>query len=764
MAKFESRNGCWYYDDKPFFVSSPRATCRWYLDHNDLSVLDEAKKLGFTAVPLRCQAIDLWDGQKWNYEKWEPYIAKLQELGLKTDLMVDVGASSMPKQWAMDYGWKVVTEEGETIFLGKARIEDIIDWNYNDPRLDQVKEGSIVSDSYVLENMPVLEPSFLAKVEEYVKQLILHFKDLDGLIYYIIFGERWAFKPYYKAGVGMMEVGYDELVRKAFREWLQKRFSLSTLRQRWGAPAYRDWEMVEPPIRYKPNSDFAGNPIEKISAAQWDWHRFKFELMRDYFQRAIGWVKEIDPGRPTVMEFNYGMPGYYDGWNREERPNNYPAIDHLGIQQFEETYDRNMYYIAISRGATPPPHQLNEIAGNPTGYFMFCEDEGSPMKKDPVAYLRRTAWIAQAMGGTGLNPWNLKGGSLGILDDNGNPTVCYDEYRRLNQQFATLGDRLSASRPFPPQIGILILDESTFHKPGGALELSRRILYHLEEQGYGFESAIITEKHIEEGTIAGYSLVFAPDIPYITSDHAEGLENYVKAGGNLVLFPGAGQGDELGQILGRTCPPLERCAGIEARPLDRPEYGTHDMMFIKTLGTINKGANLRGDYLEKLLIKDSNVEVLATYGWQTALPVITRNRYGKGTCVYLGMRPGLTEWVFPSLVKSLVLEAGLKPMVEIEGKEGEVFVGLRERDDGYLLILIEVADRSHYLAMRFNAERLGLSGQWLVSDCFGDQKTTISAQTVWGFETALKAAEVKVFDLVRKDNLEHRRQKCLSQQ
>ena len=58
------------------------------------------------------------------------------------------------------HGWKVVTEEGETIFLGKARIEDIIDWNYNDPRLDQVKEGSIVSDSYVLENMPVLEPPF----------------------------------------------------------------------------------------------------------------------------------------------------------------------------------------------------------------------------------------------------------------------------------------------------------------------------------------------------------------------------------------------------------------------------------------------------------------------------------------------------------------------------------------------------------------------------------------------------------------------------
>ena len=188
------------------------------------------------------------------------------------------------------------------------------------------------------------------------------------------------------------------------------------------------------------------------------------------------------------------------------------------------------------------------------------------------------------------------------------------------------------------------------------------------------------------------------------------------------------------------------------------------MMFSKALGTIHKGANLRGDYLEKLLIKDSNVEVLATYGWQTALPVITRNRYGKGTCVYLGMRPGLTEWVFPSLVKSLMLEAGLKPMVEIEGKEGEVFVGLRERDDGYLLILIEVADRSHYFAMRFNAERLGLSGQWLVSDCFGDQKATISNQRGWGFETDLRAAEVKVFDLVRKDNLEHRRQKCLSQQ
>ena len=150
------------------------------------------------------------------------------------------------------------------------------------------------------------------------------------------------------------------------------------------------------------------------------------------------------------------------------------------------------------------------------------------------------------------------------MDDNGNPTVCYDEYQRLNQQFAALGDRLSVSRPFPPKIGILILDESTFHKPGGALELSRRILYHSEEQGYGYESAIITEKHIEEGTIAEYSLIFAPDISYISLAHAEGLESYVKAGGTLVLFPGAGQGSELGQTQGKTCPPLARCAGLEA--------------------------------------------------------------------------------------------------------------------------------------------------------------------------------------------------------
>jgi len=759
MARFESKNGCWYYNGKPFFISTGWATFFRFKDKADRECLQQAKELGMTCIDNWVRGEWLWDGEKWNFDLWDQYTDAIAKLGLKTVLTIDFSASRFPREFVLKHGWRVCTEEGEEFLLDYEGLYKETDLELNDPRLREVHGHQIIGDPYVFQNQPIHDPSFMRVLEEFITVVVNHFKNLPHLLHWNLMGEIWGYKPYYKKHVGMMETGYDEFNRKVFREWLGKEHTLAGLAHRWGAePAYRDWAEVEPPIRYKPNQDFKGRTLNNWNAAWWDWHCFKLESMTRFVRTVAGWIKALDD-RPIIDEFNVGLAGYYDGWNKEARWNYLTgpeAVDHLGVQQFEETPERNMFYLACSRGASSPPHQLNEIAGDPLGYFMFCRDDRSPMSEDPVKYVRRTFWTAQAMGAIGVNVWDLKGAGLSIINEDGTKKPTWYEYKAINQAVAQIGGRLSGSAPFPPRIGILILDETSLRLPSRQSKLAMKILKTLLDGHYMCESAILTEKELADGKAGDYAVIFAPCIPYISWKNGNRLRDYVKAGGTLVLGPGAGQYDQLGKAYGCMIEPLAEAAGVEASPLAIPEFGTHDMCWQRDFGIVKAGANVRGDYLERLTLKTDDVEVLAEYGWQAKLPVVTRQRFGRGQCIYLGVQLGTDENIFSAFVLSVPREAGLDPLVYVtssEGKrvDGQLYAGMRRRDDGYLLILVEADDREHDLKIQFNAARLEFApGEtWRVRNCLEAEGTEISEATGWFFNTALGIAAVKIFDIVR---------------
>ncbi|NIA12054.1 MAG: hypothetical protein GWP10_20610, partial [Nitrospiraceae bacterium] len=660
------------------------------------------------------------------------------------------------------HGWRVCTEEGEEFFLDYEGLYKETDLELNDPRLREVHQGQIIGDPYVFQNEPIYDPSFMKTLKGFITVVVNHFKDDPHLLYWNLMGEIWGYKPYYKKHVGMMETGYDEFNRKAFREWLQKKYSLVRLSDRWGAEsAYRDWAEVEPPIRYKPNQDFKGRALTNWDAAWWDWHCFKLESMTRFVRTVTGWIKALDDHHhPIIDEFNTGLAGYYDGWNKETRWNYLTGpkgVDHLGVQNFNETARCNMFYLACARGASDPPHQLNEIAGDPASYYMYSRDDRSPMSEYPVKYVRRTFWTAQAMGAIGMNVWDLKGDGLSIIREDGTKKPTWYEYKAINEEVARIGDRLSGSTPFTPGIGILTLDETSLRLPDKQSKLAIRIIKALLDGQYMCESAIVTEKELADGKVGNYSVLFAPCVPYISRENANRLRDYVKAGGTLVLGPGAGRYNQLGKAYGCMIEPLVEATGVKPSPLSIPEFGTHDMCWQKNFGIVKAGANVRGDYLERLTLKADSVEVLAEYGWQTKLPVVTRHRFGQGQCIYLGTQLGIDENIFPAFVQSVPREAGLDPLIYVTSSEGrridgQVYAGIRQREDGYLLILIEVGDRKHDLKIKLNAGRLKFNpGEaWIIGNCLEDEEMEISEATDWSFNTALDVAGVKVFNIIRK--------------
>jgi len=759
MTRFESKNGCWYYDGKPFFISTGWATFFRFKDKGDRKCLEQAKEVGMTCIDNWVRGEWLWDGGKWNFDVWDDYNEAIAKLGLKTALTIDFSASRFPREFVLKHGWRICTEEGEEFLLDYDGLYGETDLELNDPRLREAHQDQRIGDPYVFQNQPIHDPSFMKTLEEFITAVVNHFKDVPNLLHWNLMGEIWGYKPYYKKDVGMMETGYDQFNRKAFRQWLQKEHTLAGLLHRWGAESvYGDWAEVEPPIRYKPDQDFKGRTLKNWDAAWWDWHGFKMESMTRFVRTVARWIKALDD-RPIIDEFNVGLAGYYDGWNREARWNTLTGpegVDHLGVQQFEEIPERNMFYLACSRGASSPPHQLNEMAGDPEGYFMFSRDDRSPMAEDPVKYVRRTFWTAQAMGAIGVNVWDLKGESLSILDEDGTKRPTWYEYKAINEAVGRIGDRLTGSAPFPPKIGILILDETSLRLPSKQSKLAIKILKALLDGHYMYESAILTEKELTDGTAGDYAVIFAPCIPYISWKNGNRLRDYVKAGGTLVLGPGAGQYDQLGKAYGCMIEPLAEAAGVEASPLAIPEFGSHDMCWQQDFWIVKAGANVRGDYLERLTLKFDDVEVLAEYGWQAKLPVVTRHRFGRGQCIYLGIQPGTDENIFGAFVLSVPREAGLDPLVYVTSSEGgridgQVYAGLRRRDDGYLLILVEADDRAHELKIQLNADRLGLaSGEtWSVRNCLKEESAEISEAMDWSFNTALGVAEVKVFDMLR---------------
>lgn len=775
---FDSTNGYWRYKGEPFLV-----TTAWYVFHRYLAdpkeifLLDELKAAGFTTADLWFTGANLWDGRDWNFSSHDEYLSRAGAKGLKVPLTIDFTASRFARGTVLEHQWKTVTEEGEEILLDKEglyRHDHLKDLDPGDPRLLEVRPGQKIGDPYVFQNLPILDPTYLDILKDFLQAIVLHYRDNPDVIYYNLMGEVWGFKPYYKHRRGMIEVGYDEITRAAFRVWLKRRLSLDALESRWGlVQEFMSWDRVEPPAKLR-RTDFAGRELRKWNTAWWDWHEFKRQSTTLFMRKVTNWIKEMDD-RPVIDEYNTSMPGYHDGWNRELPWNALVGavgsaeggagggLDHLGVQAFEAEYDRQLFYIAISRGASPPPHQLNEIAGRPRDFILKSKISSDDRDLDPACYLRRVTWLCQAMGCTGMNVWNLKGGAIGMIDDDGNKAENYEEILALNDQFRRCSARLSASIPFEPSIGILLLEETTFNEPGLGADIARNILYELAVHQFGSEAAVITETELENGAVNHYRLVLAPRVPYATDENAKRLAEYVHRGGFLYLGPESGRFDQCGNEYGDGMNEAMRAlSGVLPVRVHPKEFMAHDMAFKTDFGVIKAGFNIVGDYAENLRLDGESAAVIAEYGWQAALPLITTNRFGQGRCVYSGVSLNRNCRFLTQMVRSLVALAGLAPLVEVTGRDsaaggsvpGEargVIAGLRRRDDGCLLILVEIADRHHALAISFNPDRLNLLREGglpvRLEDCLGNEAVSLGAGPGWTAEIDLPPGQARVLNL-----------------
>jgi len=761
MTSFEIRGGCFYRHGKPFIKTTAYGSGDYLITLPEDYVLDLDKNLylraGFTCAEYwpRWREVNPADGV-WNLQPLRTLLERARRMGIAVFIHFD---PSPPKWMSKKYGWYVLTETGRKLLIPVG--------------------GMVPHDE-----------NYIREMDNYVKHIIDIVREYDDVVAdYWLCGEKWVLMTEFKEVTieGVREdASYDDLTVSKFRKWLKGQFSLEELGVRWNMDenTYSSWDEVYPPISLR-KTDFKNRPLKRWRVARWDWYRFKQHLYVWVWKSFCDIVHKYDPTRPISLEVNMDLPGFA-GHGRWYKVCAVAPNAHAGVQDFEASFVRALYYLAIARGSSSPPHQVNEMSGFQD--YRWCI---------------RNAWFIQAMGGTGMTFWDFKSEYWGLVTGRGwkydpreKPQFkeSYLAVSEINSIFRRLMNEIGGSSPLKPTIGVLLIDEDSFHEEGVSIPPTMRILKSLLELGYGFETVIANEEHLDRDKASRFKLILAPHIKYISEKHAERLREYVERGGILVLWPFAGEYNELGDPYTETpCKPLAEVSGVETKvdmikeatthlirarnylperlkagnwlletmpprlemkvklALDRnlafdyidllTEKLTSDLEFQVEFYGIPKGTRLKGIPVQEVRPR-SGASVIALHD---GAPSIVLNKYGRGYTVYLASEIAGKD--FDLLMRSLLSLAGLSPYVEVKSsveRELGILWGLRRLEEGYIMILIENADVQQDVRIRFNEKRLGFRPT-KVRELIEGKDITVDGE----LRDSLKPCEVKVYSILK---------------
>ncbi|RLE99115.1 MAG: hypothetical protein DRJ63_06345, partial [Thermoprotei archaeon] len=372
MKSFYVKNGCFYYKDKPFIKTSAYHGGDYIISLPEELVTTDKNlylKAGFTSADFFAPWRRVHPSEdEWRLEPLRTLLRRARKMGIT----VFIHFYPNPPRWMVEkYKWYWITETGRRVPMDVA--------------------GGYAFDE-----------NYFKEMEEYIKRLIeVCMEYEDALGDYWLCSENWPFLPSFKEKkiMGTREdASYDDYTVSRFRKWLKEQFSLDELGIRWNLSedTYSSWDEVYPPVSFR-KADFTGRSLKKWRVARWDWYRFKQYISVNTLVKFCNTVHKYDPYRPISLEMNMDLPGW-SGYQRWYKVCSRAKNAHAAVQDFEASFVRALYYLAIARGSSDPPHQANEMSGFQD--YRWCI---------------RNAWFIQAMGGTGMTFWDFKSDYWGLV-------------------------------------------------------------------------------------------------------------------------------------------------------------------------------------------------------------------------------------------------------------------------------------------------------------------------------------------------------------
>jgi beta-galactosidase len=593
-----------------------------------------------------------YNPEQWPEEVWQEDMALMKEAGVNmVSIAIFSWAKLEPREGEFDFGWldrmmDLLAANGINADLATATAAPPpwLAHKYPDS-LPMTKDGITLFPG----SRQQYDPHSVAYRElgsRLVTRLAERYKSHPALA-------MWHINNEYGCHVSE---SFTPAATAAWRKWLQARYgTIERLNDAWGtafwSQRYDDWAEINAP-RTAPTFI---NPTQQL-----DWRRFSNDSILDLMKMEVDILRKITPDVPVVTNFmGFFKPLDYWEWAKHEdvvSTDNYPDP----MEAFSPIYSA-MHYDLMRSLRQGQPWVLMEQTPSAVNWR-----ERNALKKPNQMRLWSYQALSRAANGILFFQWRAaKAGAEkfhgAMVPHAGKDTRIYREVKQLGQELQALS-----------QTGL----QSTTNQAGAAMVFDWENWWVLEQDSHPTRDlnvfkiapyyAALHQQNIETdfiqstadlNTLMKYKLIVIPNLYLTRPGVAERFEQFVAAGGTLVVGPFSGISNEDDHIwLGGAPGPFKTLLGIhieEYEAMAQPNFVITDDEESFACDTWRDNIALRG------------AKMVARFGqdYYADAPSMTQNDVGKGRAYYVGTCPDIAGLTW--LLKRACSDAGLKPALDV---------------------------------------------------------------------------------------------------
>ena len=404
-----------------------------------------------------------------------------------------------------------------------------------------------------------------------------------------------------------------------------------------------------------------------------EWLRFRSWSWVDYVNLQVDIIKSVAPDKFVTTNL-MGLYPEIDYYKLSEKLD-LSAID-VYPKFASDAYDPA--YVGLAYDATRNMSRskrfiVMELQAGATDGYSYVAPDGAGVFKIGVTpepgEIRKWAYQAIAHGAEGVLFWDWRTRPIGkeqfwhgILDHDGIPRRRFHEVKRLFHELDEISRAVDGSR-VEASAALLLSYESLW--ASDVIEKGYYSHTYAGELAKAYKALWLNRVNIDvippEAPFDGYKIVVAPFLYLASENLIEKLRSYVREGGTLLLTPRSFVKDEYNRV-NINLDKVHELTGVKVKEYTRLPENAKTVIKFKEDSPMLAGEEAHGEaWLETYEPETAQAVAHATWQWVKSEPMITVNKYGKGTVITIGTVIPLET--LTKIVKELLQSANLKPLV-----------------------------------------------------------------------------------------------------
>lgn len=604
--------------------------------------------------------------EHWPEERWETDARLMQEAGFNTVRLAEFAWSRLePSPRRFDFDWldraiAILHARGLQVVLGTPTASPPPWVMAMHPDAFRVMESGLPVSYGNRRNYCPTHAGYRERSRIVTQAMAEHYADHPAVIGWQTdneFGDRC----------------YCRHCQAAFQSWLQHKYgSLDALNAAWGAifwsHVYTAWSQIPAPLATAaPFGDGSHNPGLAL-----DYYRFMSDQYVAFQHEQIEILRRECPAHfitHNLMGAGYDRLDYFDlaadldfvSWDNYRRmqwtfrPEVNPSEAALSHAVMRGLKQKNFWVMEQQAGSGG--WQIVSVAPRP-GELQLWAHQSIAHGADAIIFFR---WRTARFGAEQY--WH------GLLEHDGRTGRRYQEIKRMGAELARVGAQIAGSE-VRAEVAILLDYDSRFAFQIQANNPAFHYTAHLHDIYQAFHARNVAVDVVAgDADFSRYKLLVAPALYVLSETTARRIEQFVEAGGVVLVTPRTGVKDETNTVVNMPLPGLlARVCGVEVEEYDSLPEGVSQPLAFEQPGICDGASPHARIWCDILRTGDAQVIARYTQEYYAGTPAITANRYGAGHAVYAATfgDASLYTTLAPWLLKLAGVEGTLTTPVGVE--------------------------------------------------------------------------------------------------